>query len=118
MIVPPKCTARLAPRKRLSKAQTASIIALKEACVEVERIIQITDTSRATVFRVLHSMKQAVLPIPHTVNKCIGRPRKTTVEMDNFIVESVELNKKLMPKEVQKMVKEFGVSPEFAFACK
>ena len=50
ILPPPKCAVRLVPRKRLSKAQTASIIALKEACVEVERIIQITGTSRATVF--------------------------------------------------------------------
>ena len=111
ILPPPKCAVRLVPRKRLSKAQTASIIALKEACVELERIIQITGTSRATVFRVLRSMKQTASPTPHTASKSIGRPRKTTVEMDNFIVESVESNRKLLPKEVQKMVKEkFGVS--------
>ena len=111
ILPPPKCAVRLVPRKRLSKAQTASIIALKEACVELERIIQIIGTSRATVFRVLRLMKQTASPTPHTANKSIGRPRKTTVEMDIFIVESVESNRKLLPKEVQKMVKEnFGVS--------
>jgi len=69
ILPPPKCAVRLVPRKRLLKAQTASIIALKETWVELERIVQITGTSRATVFRVLRLMKQAASPIPHTVKK-------------------------------------------------
>ena len=39
-----------------------------------------------------------------------GRPKKTTKEMDNFIVDNVEQNRKLLPKQVQKMVVEkYGV---------
>ena len=34
---------------------------------------------------------------PKSKNKKAGRPKKTTKEMDNFIVDNVERNRKLLP---------------------
>jgi len=95
--------------KNLSRAEIASVLVLKKAKVALKDIITLTGISRATVFRVLQASKPDGSPKKNG-NKPVGRPRKTTVEMDNFIVSCVEDNRKIVPKQIQKMLFEkFGV---------
>ena len=105
MIVPPivarkYCESTRTSRKRIDKVQRATIIALRNANLCVEEIATQTGSSRATIFRVLKSLKQP--NVKHL--KKMGRPSKTTEEIDKFIVDTVEENRKLVPKLVQKAV--------------
>ena len=95
--------------KNLSRAEIASVLVLKKAKVALKDIITLTGISRATVFRVVKASRSDGSPKKNG-NKPVGRPRKTTVEMDNFIVSCVEDNRKMVPKQIQKMLFEkFGV---------
>ena len=105
MIVPPIVTRKYCEpsrtrRKRIDKVQRATIIGLRKANLCVKEIATQTGSSRATIFRVLKSLKQP--NVKHL--KKMGRPSKTTEEIDKFIVETVEENRKLVPKLVQKAV--------------
>ena len=92
-------------RKKLSGTTRSIIAALAEAQVELNQIVKQTGASRATVFRILRALKTSQ---PKT--KKAGRRLKTTPEMDEFIVDSVQSNRKLLPKEVQKLLEEkYGV---------
>ena len=96
---------RRSSRKKMSVERRAALIALREAGVCIDEIQKQTGASRASIFRLARASKY-----PKSKNKKAGRPKKTTEEMDNFIVDNVERNRKLLPKQVQKMVVEkYGV---------
>ena len=96
---------RRSSRKKISVERRAALIALREAGVCIDEIQKQTGASRASIFRLARASKY-----PKSKNKKAGRPKKTTEEMDNFIVDNVERNRKLLPKQVQKMVVEkYGV---------
>ena len=96
---------RRSSRKKISVERRAALIALREAGVCIDEIQKQTGASRASIFRLARASKY-----PKSKNKKAGRPKKTTEEMDNFIVDNVERNRKLLPKQVQKMVVEkYGI---------
>ena len=91
--------------KKLSVTKRSFIVALAEAQVELNQIVKQTGASWATVFRILRALKTSQ---PKT--KKAGRRLKITPEMDKFIVDSVQSNRKLLPKAVQKLLEEkYGV---------
>ena len=103
-------------KKNLSRAEIASVLVLKKANVALNDIVSLVKVSRATVFRVLKASRSGTSSSKNgnsnlQSKKRVGRPRKTTVEMDDFIVKCVEDNRKLVPKQVQKLLFEkFGVT--------
>ena len=103
-------------KKNLSRAEIASVLVLKKANVALNDIVSLVGVSRATVFRVLKASRSGTSSSKNgnsnlQSKKRVGRPRKTTVEMDDFIVKCVEDNRKLVPKQVQKLLFEkFGVT--------
>jgi len=103
-------------KKNLSRAEIASVLVLKKANVALNDIVSLVGVSRATVFRVLKASRSGTSSSNNgnsnlQSKKRVGRPRKTTVEMDDFIVKCVEDNRKLVPKQVQKLLFEkFGVT--------
>ena len=111
MILPPEKSARSKKvptrkgTKNFSQVTRSIIAALAEAHVEFDQIIKQTGASRATVFRILRALKKNELK-----TKKVGRQSKTTPEMDKFIIDSSESNRKLLPKELQKLLLEkYGV---------
>ena len=74
----------------------------------MESICKETGVSRTSVYRALKTWKSG--PCTKTNDKKIGRPHKTTPEQDNFIVETVDKHRKLVPRVVQRMLFEiYGV---------
>ena len=96
------------PRPRVTPMQRGSIIAYLKCGIRVESIRKETGVNRASVYRALKTWKSG--PCTKTKNKKIGRPHKTTPEQDNFIVETVDKHRKLVPRAVQRMLFEiYGV---------
>ena len=88
---------RRSSRKKISVERRAALIALREAGVCIDEIQKQTGASRASIFRLARASKY-----PKSKNKKAGRPKKTTKEMDNFIVDNVERNRKLLPNKFKK----------------
>ena len=87
-IVPPivarkYCESTRTSRKRIDKVQRATIIALRNANLCVEEIATQTGSIRATIFRVLKSLKQP--NVKHL--KKMGRKLDT---VEKFVVDTVE----------------------------
>ena len=109
MILPRK--AHSASKRRLSQAEVCSILVLRDAAIEVKKIMELTGVSQSTIYRLLkHSTQPPQTSFPAS-KKPVGRPRKTTEEMDKFILDTVNSNRKLVPRQIQKMLEEkFGIN--------
>ena len=63
-----------------------------------------------TTLTVHRTLKQHREEEPWKDKVQLGKPRKTTPEEDKFIVDTVENNRKIVPREVQKLLEEqYGV---------
>ena len=88
--------------------EIAAVMALLHTGRSPDVIVQETGVSRRSVFRLLAKSK---LTENKVSDKKLGRPQKTTDVMDDFIIATVEANRKTSPKELQKFLKEkFNVS--------
>jgi transposase len=103
---PSKLKSPAAPiRKRPPKLNAGQVhtILNSHGYLSIKEICRIASCSKASVYRVL-------FPKPKKSRKRNGRPPKTTEEMDNFIVDSNEHRRLLLPKEIQKLLNEkFGL---------
>ena len=82
---------------KLNPSQKATIAALLIAGKHPDFIVKECGVSRSTVYRVREGVKYTEQN-PSSNCKKAGRPKKTTEEMDNFLVELSGSNRKLMPK--------------------
>jgi transposase len=95
------------PWKRLTVAQKAVIVALSEVEIKPHAIAQTVKCHVDTVYRTLNKHHKGG-PLNNSVQ--LGRPRKTTPEQDTFIVDTVDKNRKIVPRQVQKLLEEqYGV---------
>jgi hypothetical protein len=86
------------PRKRLDAGQVETI-RNSHGYMSIAEICRIASCSKASVFRVLFPRKKQS-------SKKKGRPLKTTEEMDQLILKEMDDKRKLLPKEIQKLLNE------------
>jgi DDE superfamily endonuclease/Transposase len=88
----------------ICNAKRTAITRLLNKGIGIEKVCEVMEVSRSSVFR----FKKPAAP------KCKSKPgtkRKTTAEIDAFIVETSEKNRKLLPREIKGMVEDkFGVT--------
>jgi transposase len=84
-------------KKRMQLSERLAIWTSYKAGCSVKTIAENVRVSERSVYRVIRSM-QLTGSLFQRKTKKLGRPSKTTKEMDNFIVGEVENNRKLVPK--------------------
>jgi transposase len=97
-------------KKRMQLSERLAIWTSYKAGCSVKTIAENVRVSERSVYRVIRSM-QLTGSLFQRKTKKLGRPSKTTKEMDNFIVGEVENNRKLLPKQIQQQLQtKFGIS--------
>jgi transposase len=97
-------------RTNCNKVVKTAILNARKAGMEIGTIVTLFGVSRATVFRIMRSFR---LTGKIEDNACYrsGRKKKTSPEMDSFIVESVEENRKMIPSQIRALLEQkFGLS--------
>lgn len=89
-------------KKKLSDTTKNAIVAMRRLGISCKAIANETGASRASVFRVVRSQ---ITPLKKFLKKRGPKP-KTTPEMDQFLVDCCEENRKLTPRELQKKLLE------------
>ena len=104
MILPVK--SKSCAKKKLTSVERATITAYLKAGLDPEAIVRQTDASLRTVYRVKESIRNEHISNRKAAptKKTVGRPKKTTAEMDNWLIENADSNRKLLPKQLQKML--------------
>jgi transposase len=101
----------LAIRKKTCNAVIkTSILNARKSGMKVGDIVSCFEVSESTVFRILRSSR---LTGVIRDNNCFrsGRKKKTTPEMDEYIISSVEDNRKLLPSQIRVLLQDkFGLS--------
>jgi transposase len=92
-------------RKKLAENQRYAIAAMHAAGHDTKQIAKSVGVHRASVYRVIKLLRTTGSTKKVQSGKK-GRPRKTTPEMDECIVSEADKNRKLLPKELQKILKE------------
>jgi transposase len=96
--------------RNIDKCIANLIIRAHSEGMDIKTIVSTFTVSKATVFRMLRKNKLTGSPLQDSYSHC-GRKRKTTPEMDDFILKSVEENRKLLPSQIRPLLEEkFGVT--------
>jgi ketohexokinase/beta-glucosidase len=99
--------------KRVSQCIKDSIWAAYKAGTSISTLLETYQLSRASIFRILQDRRENGTSNPQN-NKAslLGKhSKKTTEEMDEFIISEVEKNRKLLPSQIRVMLQnKFGVS--------
>jgi transposase len=102
---PSKPTTCLAKTAHFTKRSKDLILALHAMDIHWSIIAKQTGCSRATVFRTIRNEA-----FPKSVLKKQGRPRKTSPEQDKWLIQAVEDNRKLVPRQIKQMLQDkYGV---------
>lgn len=109
MILPFK-SRKVGSKKKLDTSQLATIAAFLVAGKDATFIAKECGVGRRTVYRVRRSLNSPEQDSASKKKKA-GRPKKTTAEMDNFLIELADSNRKLLPKQLQRcLLDKFGIN--------
>jgi transposase len=100
----------LKKRTNCNKVIKSAILNARKAGMKIGSIVSSFGVSRATVFRIIRSFR---LTGKIEDNACYrsGRKNKTSPEIDNYIINSVKEDRKLLPSQIRVLLQEkFGLS--------